>query len=1835
MNKLLVILIALFTWMPTIGWADSYNTLWKRYAELESKDLPQDELIILNQIAKKARTELKYGHLLKAEFKLGQVKASISEDSIPVVLKRLESEVAKAEKENDVLAAVYQCALGKVYADLNIPGVDCAALSKSWFEKAMRHPDKLAAVNADNYEPLLTKGTDSHIFYNDLLHVIGYETGDFKTMYQWYSAHNNRSAACLCAFEITQQDRKADVMEVRKSKYLQTIDSLINVYKDLPVAGELAIERYNFMDKATDATTADKYNYINYALSRWGTWHRMNILRNAQKRLTLPDFIADMGVNVLLSHHPRTIYIRQLTNIQQLTMTVTRLNVAHFTEFNPNVSNDYAKINKLLEQNPTQTVTHRYVGLPPYKSESDSMVIEGLAPGEYMVELLTDNKDIKPERMMLHVTDMFAFARPLPDDKMRLIALNSATGQPVAGAHIKLSEYDWNSRKRTEIVTLTTDQNGEAVYKGGKEPDQMEVFTENDKFCPPFEINDNVSFYHSDNKYEPVTKIFTDRSLFRPGQTVKVSVLAFNMRQKDRDTKVAAGKTIKLTLKDANYKTQGEKTVTTDDFGMASTEFVLPRTGLTGTFQITGEANERCTFRVEEYKRPTYNVAFTPYKEAYHSGDTITLEGTAKSFAGVPVAGATVKLNIQRKPRFYWRSMSNAQSYSFEPDTTVTDNQGKFTVRVPLFLPETKKGEAAYYNYHIEALVTDLSGESHTATTNLPLSNRTSIFSHNLADKLEKEHLGSFHFSYKNILEQELTSAVHYTIDGKSYQALSNLDIALDKLNLASGRHQLQAICGSDTLHHTFIIYSFKDKTAPIETHDWFIASSNSFPEDGSPVSVQFGSSDENMYIVYDIYAESKLVEQGHLRLNKEVQIRSFKYKPEYGDGIIVSMAWVRDGQCYTHQVYIEKPLPNKTLNMKWLTFRDRLTPGQEETWKLQITDPKGKAAKAQLMAVMYDKSLDEINPHNWTLSLPYYNRLPYIPKWQDTDFQSFTLYGEMPFNPLAESELNFTQIDPSATSWDNYFFLSTALQGRVNGIQPKRSYAVAGSVLEAKAVSPMELRAARAEKSKTKQLADSNEEEEEKAQENDSEQPKANAIAVRKNFNETAFFYPMLETDQQGNVTIRFTLPESVTTWKFIGMSHDRQMNFGFEKAVATAQKTVMVMPNMPRFVRLSDTPQLACRVVNTTAKVQSGKLTMQLINPENEQVVFTQSKRITLKEQETIGETFNFVPKEVMESSDGGLLVCRITVEGSDFSDGEQHYLPILSDKEKVINTVAFSQIGAGTKTIDTDQLFPVKEATNHLTIEYTNNPAWLMIKTLPSVAADNTKNAISQAVAFYTNSIAKSIISKSPKIAETIRQWTMTSKTDSKSPFESLNEELENSPWLQEALHEHDQQGQLINYLDDNNISYRLNNNLQQIKKLQNPNGSFSWWEKGPESLYITLSVCKILQRLNMLAGPQPQTTQILQKGMGYIETQMAKEIKELQRREKAGHKSLIPSDAAINYLYLCALRRQNQEKADYKYLLKLIEDHPAYLTIHGKATMAVILGRSGKTAKALQQLNSIKQYTVYKEEMGRYFDTKNAYYSWFDYKIPTQVAAIEALKLITPEDKTTITEMQRWLLQSKRTQQWDTPLNCVDAVYGFVDGNISTLTDNTAKPATLKLNGNPLTTTPAFPGTGFVQAQLSGNNFGTFTAENHADRVTWGAVYAEFTQNSTDIADAQMGLTVKREVIMPNETLKVGDKVKVRITITADRDYDFVEIADHRAACMEPVRQLSGYTQGCYYMLKDDSTYYYYDMLPKGTHTLETEYYIDKAGDYTTGTCTARCMYSPEYAGRNKALRLQVK
>lgn len=748
----------------------------------------------------------------------------------------------------------------------------------------------------------------------------------------------------------------------------------------------------------------------------------------------------------------------------------------------------------------------------------------------------------------------------------------------------------------------------------------------------------------------------------------------------------------------------------------------------------------------------------------------------------------------------------------------------------------------------------------------------------------------------------------------------------------------------------------------------------------------------------------------------------------------------------------------------------------------------------------------------------------------------------------------------------------------------------------------------------------------------------------VRENLNETAFFFPRRETDSKGCVRLVFTLPESITTWQFKALAHDKDMNYGWLDAECVAKKDVMVQPNMPRFMRVGDKGTITARIFNTAEKDVNGTIRLQLINPENEKVVYEQEQPFTSAKGTTTSASFAVNPSADMPT----LLICKIVASGNGFSDGEQHYLPILPSTEWVTNTVSITQHEPGTATVDLKKLFPEGSSQRKLTVEYTNNPAWLMVQTLPYVGNANEKNAISLSAAYYANAIGKFILDQSPQAKTVFDQWknekgSETSLMSSLEKNQDLkNLVLEETPWVLEAEREGDQKKALSNFFDENQMTNRMTSVLNKLSELQESDGGFPWWKGMPTSPRMTGEVLEFLTRLNLLVGTKSETQRIIQRANSYLSGIVIKEVEEFKQREKEGKPVYISSYHALQWVYLNAISGRelnSKEKEASDYLIKYLEKEIKTQTLYSKALMAIVLWQDGQKQKAREYIQSLNEYSVFKEEMGRYYDTPRAGYSWFSYAIPTQVAAIEAMRFIMPEESNqAIEEMKRWLLQQKRTQNWDTPINSVNAVYAFLNGNNSVLAHQ--EPTRLAVDGKSVDLPQSTAGLGYVKTTANAEG-STFTAEKTSSGTSWGAVYAQFMQPTHDVKSSSEGMSVTREILLGDkvlkggETLHVGDKVKVRIVIKTERDFDYVQVADKRAACMEPINQLSGYHWGYYIAPKDNSTNYYFDMMRKGTHIVETEYYIDREGQYETGTCTVQCAYSPEYSARAASLTLTIE
>lgn len=1822
-RNILSLLIALFATMQVA--AQTYDNLWKQAEINAQKDQPKSEIAVMKKIIAKASAAKDYGQLLAAEIRQMTLWNEISADSLTPNVKRMEAELLKVN--DPALKAVRYAVLGKVYSDMN------EMKSQEFFKKALEQTELLARHTSTEYVPLTLKGVDGSSFNNDLLHLIGFEADSkeaYLQLYTYYNKVGNRGAACLCAYKLIEKYRQDDVREVKKSKYLQTIDSLIQVYQDIPEAGELAVEHFRFMEGATDAKPLDKLNYINYALSRWGGWSRMNELRNAQKRLTEPMFRVKDMPQVLRPGEKAWVQL-DVRNLQNLKISISRLNITADNDYNAQDEATYKMLLKKTTKLHQKDFSRNYYGRPDYEEVKDSIEIGGNLPlGAYLMEVTSDNTGIAPQRELFYVSNLAVMIQQLPDDRHRYVVVNATDGQPIAGAKIELYDqrYDFKTKKdkRQVHARLTTDKNGEAYFKNVD--GEVLISTNNDKFMPAKYIYLSRTRYYEKKDNETKYQVYTDRALYRPGQKVHVTAISF-VNMKGINAKVPVGRDeLVFRLCNASWKEVEMKKAKVDEYGTASVDFELPQGGQTGMYHVAVDDRANRFFRVEEYKRPTFEITFPKVNEKYNWGDTVVVKASAKTYAGIPVQGAKVTYQVTRRNQLWWWG-AGSTGQLVKTDSCVTREDGTFDVEIPLEASLSVKDEAdmsdfmriaRFFNFEVSAIVTDISGESHEGVMSLPLGTKPTILTVNLPKRIETDSLKTMTFAYRNASGMPISSRLKYRIDkGEWKDAEANAPVSIKEyasssasssLVWKSGVHQLEAICGQDTLQQKFTLFSMKD-THPVEpTTEWYYQTAKTFPRDGKPVYIQVGSSENGAHIVYSIIAGNKLLEKGAWELGDSIVTLPFTYKEEYASGIVLNYSFVKQGKCYTRMMSIARPLPEKKLNIAWKTFRNRLTPGQKEEWTLKITTPDGKPAKAQLMSVLYDKSLDQIAPHSWNLSLGFYQSLPNCYWKHNLTFRSFYLNGVYPTKYYDERGLDVDKFDGKFFSYYAYMQavelskLERSSGGTVESVRIQKDEVVREEAKVMRIRGSKMVRVAATAPSANK-VFDVVEEMPQFAGGSGSDAGQfLDKVQVRENMNETAFFYPALESDNNGNVAIRFTLPESVTTWKFMGLAHDKEMRNGLLVDEAVAQKTVMVQPNMPRFLREGDKSTIVVKLFNTSDKKVSGNARMQILDPETNKVVWQKTQNYSIDAEGSA--TISFDVQGLKE----GVYINKVVAAGNGYSDGEQHYLPVLSNRELVVNTLPITLHQKGEQNFDLSKLFLNKEGKQakgtedaKVTIEYTNNPSWLMVKALPAISNPDEENAISLMSAIYANTITTHV------------QKTLSLDNHSQK---NLSQE-----------------------------SIRLQNQVEKLKKLQNPNGSFSWWNGMKGSRYMTMSVAEMMVRLNAVAGVQKSTAKMLTSAIDYLSWQTAQEVREMKKQEEKKQK-VSPSEQALHYLYILSMdgrkMKQNLE-ADKAYLLEKMSKMTGDFSIYGKARAAVVLARNSQQnaayrEKAGEYLQSVNEYAVYREEMGRYYDTRKALYSWRNYKIPTQVSVIEAMQMLKPNDKQTIEELQRWLLMSKRTQVWDTPVNTIDAVYAFMKGNENNWSRK-AENAVLKLDGKLLPMPQDSTTLGYVKTERPGKA-SRLSIDKKSDYTSWGAVYAEFKQPISEIGSMESGIKIRR-VIVPAESegkgkaqAKVGEKVKVTLLITADRDYDFVQITDKRAACLEPVNQKSGYQWGigCYVSPRDHATNFYFDRLSKGMHIVEMEYYVDRKGDYQSGTCTAECTYSPEFGGRTEAYELRV-
>ena len=1317
-----------------------------------------------------------------------------------------------------------------------------------------------------------------------------------------------------------------------------------------------------------------------------------------------------------------------------------------------------------------------------------------------------------------------------------------------------------------------------------------------------------------------------------------------------------------VSLYDANNNETGKVEVRTNGFGSFSGQFVLPSPCLTGYFSLR-VADTSVSFKVEEYKRPTFDVTFEPVKVEYQVGDSIEVVGMAKTFAGAPVQNARVHYNISRSYAWFWRFMGRG-SARWEGEA-MTDADGKFSVPVHFEIDSDRRESPLwYYTYNIQADVTDGAGETQQANLSLPLGSTSMVLNmDNLPDNLVKEKKLEIKLTAMNLSGEPVDTPVTYQVvemekqkDGQEKEGRKILTGTVEANKsfvpeaiyaLPSGNYRLK-LSAKDTqgrectAFKNFLLFSLNDKRPPFVITDWFYQDGLEF-DAASPATIYIGSSEKNVYLLYDVFAGNKRLESKRIQLSDSVISFRFPYKKEYGDGILVSMAFVKDGRLYSHNAQIMKPAPEKKLQLKWTTFRDKLRPGQEEEWKLTVLYPDGRPAEAEMLATMYDASLDKIySAHKLDFGVDFHYVVP-LTYWNTSYMRNAYLYVDFPLKRLRAVPLEYSELIIPSTGRMEAVVVGYGGSPRaaLTGSLKIRGRSAANAVMKQEAVTDMVLQEEMVETS---------------AQENaemDSSEELAETgdIQIRENFAETAFFYPQLRTNETGEISISFVLPESLTRWKFMGLAHTRNVDYGKIEATATASKEFMLQPNMPRFVRVGDKANIAASLMNLSDKGVKGTVCMELFNPETEKVFYSQKQKFDVKGGETGHVNFTF---EVSDKYT--VMACRMVADGDTFSDGEQRYIPVLTDKQWVTETVPLNVNGEGAHTFSLENLFNKHSKTaseQRLTVEFTAHPAWYAVQALPVVAHPQNEDALSWATAYYAHSLAAYIVKENPRIKQVFDSWKAQGGT--KETFMSnlqKNQELKNillaeTPWLAEATNEAEQKQRIATLFDLNTMNSQLAVSVEKLGELQNADGAWSWYKGMQGSRYVTTQVMEMLVRLNALTHQDADSRMqpMIQKGFEYLGKQAAEEYKSMKEAEKKGAVGIRPSEQVLRYLYICALdgKAPVDEKVN-RYFIDKLSGEGKELTIYEKALGAIILQQAGKVAEAKLFMQSLMEYSVVTDEMGRYFDTPKARYSWFSYKIPTEVAAMEAIQRITKDTKA-IDEMKRWLLKQKQTQTWETPIATADAVYALMATGASDLLANTGGvEITL---GKEVIRTPADDAIGYIKKTVSGDvmNIKKVSVDKEGTGMGWGAVYAQYLESMDQISGQGNGLSVSRQLYKGDEALnesaplKVGDKITVRLTVKADRDMDFVQIKDDRAACMEPLQAVSGFRWsnglGYYQATKDASTQFFIDQMRKGTYVIEYQVYVNRTGEYQAGIATVQSAYAPEFGGHTGGYRVMVE
>ena len=1200
----LIVLLVMSVFAPMQ--AQTYDNLWKELEVLERKDLPKSVISEAMKIYDKAKAEQNVPQMMKAYLTAMQYRSLLTPDSLKVDMNGLEQWASQTGSMED------KAILYSILGEMTMPADVKKGLG--YLQASLKDKDRLLLIPVEKLRPMVRVGEASKRYFRDnLYNLLARRAIQIMQQYRWQAAAKANQTNSLPA-DMTDMDQFVTYQFVPVSDCDLTA-AVMQTYQSLLKAYDTETEREGWLLTGIDALN---YLYRNFSgnfsndvcqqeLRKWiHTYPAVKTVPEAY--LALAQFLQYQNNQVErlrivregIAGYPRYEGINQLKNIEKdilnasLSLEIAtaypgeqqsvKVNYKNLTGITLQLYKVNLPVTSAVLQNRTTHFESKYARLQreehfslkpttDYLNVDTTLTIQAPQAGIYFLKAVPDGKKGVSDGTLMNVTALKTIYRPLPDGTLELVVVDAVSGQPVSEAEVTI--YTEKGGGYSPQQTYQADKQGTLKLDFlNSNKYWYNAHTAADNAMPILNLWKN-DYYYKESKRKEVLQLFTDRSIYRPGQTVYVSGLAYEM-EKD-STRVLADKKYTVSLYDANNNETGKVEVRTNGFGSFSGQFVLPSPCLTGYFSLRA-ADTSVSFKVEEYKRPTFDVTFEPVKVEYQVGDSIEVVGMAKTFAGAPVQNARVHYNISRSYAWFWRFMGRG-SARWEGEA-MTDADGKFSVPVHFEIDSDRRESPLwYYTYNIQADVTDGAGETQQANLSLPLGSTSMVLNmDNLPDNLVKEKKLEIKLTAMNLSGEPVDTPVTYQVvemeeqkDGQEKEGRKVLTGTVEANKsfvpeaiyaLPSGNYRLK-LSAKDTqgrectASKNFLLFSLNDKRPPFVITDWFYQDGLEF-DAASPATVYIGSSEKNVYLLYDVFAGNKRLESKRIELSDSVVSFRFPYKKEYGDGILVSMAFVKDGRLYSHNAQIMKPAPEKKLQLKWTTFRDKLRPGQQEEWKLTVLYPDGSPAEAEMLATMYDASLDKIySAHKLDFGVDFHYVVP-LTYWNTSYMRNAYLYVDFPLKRLRAVPLEYSELIIPSTGRMEAMVVGYGGSPRATlaGALKIRGRSAANAVTKQEAVTDMVRQEEMVETSA-----------QEKVEMGSSEElAETGDIQIRENFAETAFFNPQLRTNETGEISISFVLPESLTRWKFMGLAHTRNVDYGKIEATATASKEFMLQPNMPR---------------------------------------------------------------------------------------------------------------------------------------------------------------------------------------------------------------------------------------------------------------------------------------------------------------------------------------------------------------------------------------------------------------------------------------------------------------------------------------------------------------------------------------------------------------------------------------------------------------------------------------------------------------------------------------------